>query len=169
MSALAAALMIPIVGCTTLATVLDAAQAGLVAYEAIVPQGSDQYQLADKIDTELANLNILYGDAQAASTSAEPGVAAQIAAQVQVLTSDSAQFLALVAVKNPEKQLIARAIIASVDAFIAGVQNAHPDPSGNSAQLNSTTAQMKAAVKISGCGIGCQVGNAVGNAFSQRR
>lgn len=134
-------------GCVSPGLILAAAHAGLKTYEASVPQGSDQYTLADKIDDEVNGLNVLYADAKAASADAKPGIAGKIAALATTLAADNKQFLDLVAVKNPTKREVIAGVIASVEAFIVIVQNDYSDPSGNSVQLNSTAAQIKAATK----------------------
>lgn len=144
---LIAVLTVSFTGCIDPQVVLDAADAGLKAYEGSVPAGSDQYTLADKIDDEIHGLAVLYADAKAASKTAQPGIASQIADVAAALTKDSRTLLDLAAVKNPNKRLVLAGVIASVDAFITIVQDAYPNPSGNSVQLNSTAAQLKAAVK----------------------
>lgn len=146
MLALGLSAVIGLTGCTSVSVLLAAADAGLVAYEAGVPQGSDQYQLADKIEGELENLSTLYNDASNAQATAKPALSSQIAAVVQAIAKDGNSFLALVAIKNPQKQEIAAGVIAAIEAFIVAVQNQFPDPSGNSVQLNSTSAQLQAAV-----------------------
>lgn len=139
------AVSLMLIGCVSASAILAAADAGLKTYEASVTEGSDQYELADKIDAEVNALSVLYHDAEAASSTSKPGIAAQIAALSGTLATDNKQLLALVAVKNPTKQEIIVGVIASVEAFIVVVQDSYPDPSGNSVQLNSTAAQLKAA------------------------
>lgn len=136
-----------VTGCVSPDSILAAADAGLKAYVNSVPDGSDQYNLAEKIDNELLVFSVLYHDAETASSSSKPDIASKIAALAQTLAADDKEFLTLVGVKNPTKQAVVGGVIAAVEAFIVVVQNKYPDPSGNSVQLNSTAAQLKAATK----------------------
>lgn len=141
------ALTFSFVGCINPQKVLNVAESGLKIYEAGFQEGSDQYSLAEKIGNELADLNTLYGDAKKAVGSAKDNLASQIAAVADAITKDSKQLLDLTAIKNPALVNMLKIAIASADAFIAIVQGAYPDPSGSSVQLNSTSAEIKAALK----------------------
>lgn len=133
-------------GCVTVDGIIAGADS-FIKSEAANQTDPQVKQSLTLVSTKLETLRGLYDGFSAASANAKPGLGSQIEGAVQELVSDDAAALSLAGVKNPGRLSEVENAIAAVEAAIVAVQDKAPAPSGNSVQLNSTTAQMQAAVK----------------------